>query len=83
MDMLLPRKPQDVDRMPDHDHEPAPADPATGPDDRWANEAARSDPDYPAPPAGEGGTGAVNADLEDDGEVGDRPGEPTIHGYDR
>jgi hypothetical protein len=83
MDMLLPRKPQDVDRMPDHDHEPAPADAATGPDDRWANEAARSDPDYPAADAGEGGATGTNAQLEDDGSFENERDEPTIHGFER
>jgi hypothetical protein len=83
MDPLLPRKPQDVDRMPDQDHEPQPADAASGPDDRWANEAARGDPDYPAAAAGEGGAGSLNAALEDDGTLDDLPDDPAIHGQAR
>lgn len=83
MDQLLPRKPQDVDRWSDEAERDGVADDvATGPQDRWANETARSDPDYPAPPAG-GGTDALNRDLEDDGDLADDATDPAIHGQAR
>ncbi|MFL5679939.1 MAG: hypothetical protein ACJ77B_05000 [Chloroflexota bacterium] len=41
MDDRMMRKPQDVDRWSDEVDRDAPADPITGPGDRWVNEAAR------------------------------------------
>jgi hypothetical protein len=80
MDQLLPRKPQDVDRWTDADTPGEAADPTTGPGDRWVNESARGDADYPAADAGEGGLSDINTALEDGGDLGDRPTDPTIHG---
>jgi hypothetical protein len=80
MDPLLPRKPQDVDRWSDQAERDPLGDATTGPHDRWANESARPDPDYPAP---EAGTGALNTELESDGAVGDQPDDPAIHGQAR
>jgi hypothetical protein len=70
MDPLMPRKPQDVDRWSDEaEHDPA-ADPATGPQDRWVNEAARSDPEYAVHDSGEGGTTLLgDRDVVDDGSI--------------
>lgn len=89
MDPLLARKPQDVERLPDDDGPPV-ADAATGPHDRWANEAARGDADYPAA-SPEGALGDedaaavdINADLEDDGRLDESAGtDPAIHGQAR
>jgi len=74
MDPLMPRKPQDVGRWSDQaEHDPV-ADPTTGPEDRWVNEAARSDPDYPAHDSGEGGTSLLGErDVVDDGSTGIDP----------
>lgn len=84
MDQLLPRKPQDVDRWSDEAERDGVADdPTLGPQDRWANEAARGDEDYPAGDPGEGGVTDVNAELEADGTIGERPTDPMIHGQAR
>ena len=82
MDPLMPRKPQDIDRWSDEAERDPTADPTTGPDDRWVNETARPDPDYPAA-AGEGGTDALKATLEDGREPSDGPTDPLIHGQAR
>jgi hypothetical protein len=79
MDPLLPRKPQDIDRWSDEAEREPTADVATGPNDRWANEAARADPDYPAADAGEGSTSARNVKVEDDGNLDTQPEDPGIH----
>ncbi|HVL54689.1 MAG TPA: hypothetical protein VM344_10580 [Vitreimonas sp.] len=84
MDPLLPRKPQDIDRWSDEAERDAPAEPTTGPGDRWVNETARQDPDYPADPAGGGGVEPLNERLEDDGTIGDQTADdPTIRGQAR
>jgi hypothetical protein len=83
MDQLLPRKPQDVDRWSDQAERDPASDPTTGPQDRWVNETARPEPDYPAADAGEGGAG-LNDQLEDDGTTGEHAGDdPAIHGQAR
>jgi hypothetical protein len=83
MDQLLPRKPQDVDRWSDEVERDVPADAGPGPQDRWANEAARGDADYPAADADSGGLADVNRSLEEDGGIGDDPTDPLIHGQAR
>ena len=83
MDPLIPRKPQDIDRLSNEAEREPTADPTTGPDDRWVNETARQDPDYPAPAAGEGGTDTLKATLEDRGEPSDGRIDPLIHGQAR
>ena len=83
MDPLIPRKPQDIDRWSDETEREPTADPTTGPDDRWVNEAARSDPDYPAPAPGDGGTDALKATLEGDGQPREPADDPLIHGQAR
>jgi hypothetical protein len=84
MDQLLPRKPQDIDRWSDEAERDPLSDPSAGPQDRWANETVRPDPDYPAADAGEGGLSNLNDRLEDDGTLGEDAGDdPTIRGQAR
>jgi hypothetical protein len=79
MDPLVPRKPQDIDRWSDAAENEGAADPTLGPQDRWVNEAARGQGEYPASEPGEG-LNDVNTELEDDGEIRDEPADPLIRG---